>query len=446
MIYKAFEPTDIVAGRSIKVSSGLFETGSLYLSQSRLSTSSLQSTISGSNRYDVYNGYYYLDVFPDAQTTSSADQLFSITYGNKYGYGTGYDEYANLQIHPTKAIWTQYYNELTNGEGFYIKYQSGSGTNTYPLQHDFIAIKFNPQKFKDLLDPGQFQINFQYNSADVDIDGNPLNDFGWCTRVIDDSTITGISGSTSYHNLINGEINPLTGEVQYFSTGSTVGKVYTGEAAEGIIHSYLHFTSSISESRYNPYGIGLFYPKAGTLIFNPNVFATLTRRGFHGKADGSAVGSNSKFPIPIPYDEKRPQWDYGFGGYSDRVNEPTASLTGSNYAKRVFNLLKDSADALRVRKSEYVPSRHYFIRVKNREFNYSNNPTFTYQTAVIDANGNSHQRGDIKQTDFLTDPRVYVTSVGLYNENNELLAVGKLSRPAMKSFQNELLIKVRLDF
>jgi hypothetical protein len=102
---------------------------------------------------------------------------------------------------------------------------------------------------------------------------------------------------------------------------------------------------------------------------------------------------------------------------------------------------------MRIRRSEYVPSRHYFVRVKNRDFNYSNNPTFTYSTATTDAvTGEIRQRGDIKQSDFLTDPKVYPTSVGLYNSNNELVAVAKLSRPAQKTFSNELLIKVRLDF
>ena len=44
------------------------------------------------------------------------------------------------------------------------------------------------------------------------------------------------------------------------------------------------------------------------------------------------------------------------------------------------------------------------------------------------------------------DPKVYVTTVGLYNDNNELLAVAKLSKPLLKSFSREAIIKVKLDF
>jgi hypothetical protein len=96
---------------------------------------------------------------------------------------------------------------------------------------------------------------------------------------------------------------------------------------------------------------------------------------------------------------------------------------------------------IKVRKSEYVPARHYFIRVMNREFNYSNNPTYVY-----DGTDDIHPKGTIYNEDFINDPKTYITTVGLYNDSNELVAVAKLSRPALKNFSNELLIQVRLDF
>ena len=82
------------------------------------------------------------------------------------------------------------------------------------------------------------------------------------------------------------------------------------------------------------------------------------------------------------------------------------------------------------------------ISDKNRDFNYSNNPTYVYDGTE----DNIHARGTIRWTDFISDPRTYVTSVGLYNSSNELVAVAKLSRPAVKSFNEELLVRVRLDF
>ena len=87
------------------------------------------------------------------------------------------------------------------------------------------------------------------------------------------------------------------------------------------------------------------------------------------------------------------------------------------------------------RSAEVVSSMHYFLRLNNKEFNYSNNPSF--------ATGSN---GQLTNLDFENDPKVYVTTVGLYNDSNELLAVAKLSRPLEKSFSKEALLRVRLDF
>ena len=90
---------------------------------------------------------------------------------------------------------------------------------------------------------------------------------------------------------------------------------------------------------------------------------------------------------------------------------------------------------LQARSSEQVKSTYYFVRVKNGEYNYSNNPTFV-----------SGSLGSLKYPTFYRDPQTYITTVGLYNDRRELLAVAKLSRPLLKSFTREALIKVKLDF
>jgi hypothetical protein len=89
----------------------------------------------------------------------------------------------------------------------------------------------------------------------------------------------------------------------------------------------------------------------------------------------------------------------------------------------------------RARSAETISSTHYFVRLRNRDFNYSNNPTFS-----------NTDDGTLVQSDFRTDPKTYVTTIGLYNDNNELLAVAKLSKPVRKSFAEEILMRVRLDF
>lgn len=47
---------------------------------------------------------------------------------------------------------------------------------------------------------------------------------------------------------------------------------------------------------------------------------------------------------------------------------------------------------------------------------------------------------------MINTPQAFVTSVGLYNDNNDLLAVAKLSRPLMKDFTKESLVRIKLDY
>ncbi len=84
---------------------------------------------------------------------------------------------------------------------------------------------------------------------------------------------------------------------------------------------------------------------------------------------------------------------------------------------------------------EVLTSNFVFVRARNAEFNYSQNPTF------IDQN-----TGGVRFTDFITAPQTFITTIGLYNDNGDLLAVAKLSKPLKKDFTKEALIRVKLDF
>lgn len=411
MIYKQFEQADIVAGRSVKVSSGFFSDGSTTIEQSVMHSSSLQETISGSNRFDAYNGYYYLDVYPSSTETSTAENLFSITYGNINGYVTGYDEYNNIKLRQTQAIFTQYINELNNGENFSVKSQtSGGSVIISTLSTDFVALTFNSQKVKDQIDPGQFQITLA--STGSNISENVI------VKLIDDSSVVAQSGSAAYYNLILGNYDSTTGQTKYWS-GTEGDYSKTGRIALTGSANY----SNNTFVRYFDVPIGLVYPTSGVVILNVEF---LRRIGTIPDVAYTARNAVPDYTVATP-DIKREVYR------SIITNAGVIDATYKQY--------------LKVRRSEFVPSRHYFVRVKNRDFNYTNNPTFSYQRSVQDPiTLDLKQRGDIIQTEFLTDPKVYPTSVGLYNSNNELVAVAKLSRPAQKTFSNELLIKVRLDF
>jgi hypothetical protein len=166
------------------------------------------------------------------------------------------------------------------------------------------------------------------------------------------------------------------------------GSLNIGTANEGTIKSY---TASNGE------GYGLFYPDLGVFILNPVALAL-------------TVGDN--------------------------LSPTSASVTDTYYDnnQKLFLTLKAGAD-FQARRVENVSTSHYFVRANNREYNFSNNPTFV-----------TGSTGQFSQATFERDPKVYITSVGLYDDASELLAVAKISKPIEKSFDKEVSIKVKLDF
>ncbi len=91
--------------------------------------------------------------------------------------------------------------------------------------------------------------------------------------------------------------------------------------------------------------------------------------------------------------------------------------------------------SFRVNSEETISSDYIFIRARNSEFNYSENPSFI-----------SGSTGEVLYQSFINSPQTYVTTVGLYNDTNDLVAVAKLSRPIEKDFTKETLVRVKLDF
>ena len=102
--------------------------------------------------------------------------------------------------------------------------------------------------------------------------------------------------------------------------------------------------------------------------------------------------------------------------------------------RSMFNAINDG-NAFQLNSEETVTSDYVYVRTRNAEFNYSENPSFI-----------SGSTGDVLYTQFINSPQSYITTVGMYNDNNELVAVAKLSKPLTKDFTKEALIRVKLDF
>lgn len=115
------------------------------------------------------------------------------------------------------------------------------------------------------------------------------------------------------------------------------------------------------------------------------------------------------------------------GGFFSESSNTTGSLENAwKLIQTGSNFVLDS--------EETVSSRYVYTRIKNSDFNYSANPSY------LDASGS------IRFTSFGQNPQTYITTIGMYNDNNDLLAVAKLSTPLKKNFTKEYLLTVKLDF
>jgi len=113
--------------------------------------------------------------------------------------------------------------------------------------------------------------------------------------------------------------------------------------------------------------------------------------------------------------------------------------TGNNHhtddqnTKKLFNAIV-SGSSFKLSSQETVSSNFVFARARNSEFNYSTNPSIL--------TGSGELRHDV----LIDSPESFITSVGLYNDNQDLLAVAKLSRPLLKNSTKEALIRIKLDY
>ena len=102
--------------------------------------------------------------------------------------------------------------------------------------------------------------------------------------------------------------------------------------------------------------------------------------------------------------------------------------------QRLFEAIS-LGESFALNSQETITSDYVFARARNSEFNYSENPSFI-----------SGSTGEVIYSNFINAPQVYITTVGMYNDSNDLLAVAKMSRPLLKDFTKEALVRVKLDF
>jgi hypothetical protein len=316
---------------------------------------------------------YYQEVFNSASTAVGAASQFSIAFGDYNGSGSA-DLTGNLNNDtPTRAVYKQY-AQLVLEPNDYKFTVNGVDTN------QIYVVNFNRARFREKLDPGNVEFNIGYLSGSQTVAGGGSSNAGMTGSNVQ------LDGTGRVLRVID-------------DSGASLGDV----SEAGLVYNLV--SGSIVDGIYNPSSptyIGLLYPQHGYAVFNANTLDTIAS-----------------------------------------FETVTGSLVQGDNAMKMFTAISGAATiaqnsdyfGIQARSSEQVKSTYYYVRVKNGEYNYSNNPSFV-----------TGSLGQLRFSTFVQDPQVYITTVGLYNDRRELLAVAKLSKPILKAFTREALVKVKLDF
>ena len=185
---------------------------------------------------------------------------------------------------------------------------------------------------------------------------------------------------------------------------ATAYKVNSPAGEYGIL-----YTSSATPVADGTSGVGLVYYQAGVAVLTSSIFSF------------NAAGQTF-CEFGAPASNKNPT-ENGVEGVLTGSNIQTAC---DGVRNRLYNISFNNTTELN--------STIYFCRANHNDFNYSSNPTYL-NSSKIQVKNNS--------TD---SPVSYITTVGLYSADNELLAVAKLSEPIKKTPETELTLRVRLDY
>lgn len=331
----------------------------------------------------VENKKYYYDV-TDCENCDHGP-YFSVAYGHISGSGSSaMDEYT-LDKTPSDAIYSQY-------QSICLEPQYNIVGN--PQSRFLPSFKFVSQS--QIVSSEQiYAINFYRDNLSDRLDAGNFQ-----------INLSYLSGSF-YSNIVHTGSNVKVGSDFVMSLIDDSNEYDQGIICDGgDLISYNIVSGSLTNGIYEKSTInsyGTVYPQVGIIILDANRLDELL--GFN-----SVTGSNIN---------------------GDNSLKLFTSISGA--AATTNN--RSDLSYLTARNIKYKSTNHYFIRVYPHYTNYSNTPSFV-----------TGSNNDIKEKCFIQDPQVYITSVGLYDNYRNLVAVAKLSRPIKKNFETELLIKVRLHW
>lgn len=336
----------------------------------------------------------FQSVYDYPYLSSSANHIFDLTIGvsaQSIIYGD-----VDVQKDKKRNVYNQMAQVLVGYDttGSVLQFDTDGdfvGTTTDKMD-DVIFMVFSRLLVKDEVKKESF-------SMTLGVDAGAYSTTTFSETVV----IQDLSASNEYR------INSPSGEYGILYATSSTGVMKLDEYNGGASSVKYPHTASIDSNDYAK--VGLIYYQAGVVVLTASLFKDHADGGILDESNGSLKG---------------PDW-------VDTTHDIVNAFTGSE--------ISSSADALRHRlqnvqfnNTTELNSTIYFARANHNEFNYSSNPTYLSGSKIRVKN---------ESTD---DPVSYITTVGLYNDRRELLAVAKVSEPLKKTPDTEFTLRVRLDY
>lgn len=312
---------------------------------------------------------YFVRVLSKPEGEQDSNFIFDMVFGHISGSGSLYYADEHTAVYPSKIIYKNYLMEYFHTMNGKIPFKNGKNGDY------FYAINFNRELFPEMVDPGNIQITL----APISSSANQLYNTG-------SNFYPDVSSSIMYTLIDDSkdidDVNTLRKELKeyyYLVSGSLNQGIY-GEDTDD--------------------AWGIFFPRKGIILLDGVVLdQSCSLNTVTASMDGDNI---KKFFMSI----------------SASCNPTlTRTVTGSWYG----------------RTSEEVKLQTYYCRLREFEFNYTNNPTYS-----------TRDKRQFTHPEFVDFPISYITTVGLYNDKYELIAVGKLPKPIRKKPNEEHIIQVKL--
>ena len=362
-MYTRFTSDDIVTreGQELITSTWTNNTNNLQTAD----TSSTQASFTNATS----SGHFYINVYNSSSVDGTAEVQYAIAYGHRYGSGSPdfTNDTGSFGLGASRVIYNQYrqlhYNDDTANFTF--------GNHT---PESIYVININRSRYKQRLTLG---------SMNLTLSGSAIGSTANQTEIhlTDDSVTNGLAGnSTNNGGCLGPWYNVVSG-----SNGILSGSATNQITLDGVTSTY-----------------GKFYPEAGLIILNAEVF------------------SGSLQPLTNP-------------GAADNSDKNHVTFL-HHICDHGNNINVDHTGSFIVDTTEEINSQFYFCRAMNHQFNYTNNESFVDEAR------------NVRIDSMRLNPKVFITTVGLYNDAFDCVAVAKLSQPVAKDFTKEALIRVKLDY